>query len=269
MATERNGEASWGDLAGSAVMQIAADRGLDTNLHEIYPSVCHHAALADILTATLRKPDDLAWQIPEPIQKWTSSVFISPDGSHLRRVILVSHWTDEREQSEKRSWGTMGEICQYKLPMKLAVMVIGHQRNGKRSSPWVRGFAHPANRGLRFRKKERTRSEVFSDRWEQILREDHTEITRETWLNAMLKDDVLREAAFHIDIPVPPEATVERIRSMAERKLEKLYALKDIPEANLSTCEWPVPCIFKRCCWGKEQRAPSSGNGFLKKLLSF
>jgi hypothetical protein len=145
----------------------------------------------------------------------------------------------------------------------MIVCVIGQQRNGKRISPWVKGFLHPQNKQLRFRKKERAQSEVFNDRWVQIFREDHAEITRETWLASMLKDDVLPEVCFRIDLPTLPELQRNKLRDMAEKKIQTIHSLTETPEQNLSSCEWPVPCVFKRCCWSNPEREPSEKTGYL------
>src|SRR5208282_6924551 len=51
----------FGETAGDTVMQLAADRGLDTQLHDLYAPVVHHAALADILVSAIRKPIDPPW----------------------------------------------------------------------------------------------------------------------------------------------------------------------------------------------------------------
>ena len=254
----------WGELAGSHVLQLAQDRGLDTHLHELYPSVMHHAALSDILVSSIRKPEDPAWLIP-PVQNWTSACFLAPAGDYLRRIVLVSHWTEEREESETRNWYTLGELAHYNLPMQLIVFVIGQQRNGKRSSPWVKGFLHPQNKVLRFRRKDRAKSATFNEAWNTVLREDHAEISREKWLESMLKDDVLREAVFKIDVPIPSPVVMERFRGMAQRKLEALYATKEKPEANLSSCDWPVPCPFRKCCWSNPEREPSRRLGFTER----
>jgi hypothetical protein len=257
-------DGAWGEVAGSQVMQLASDRGLDTDLHDLYSCVLHHAALADILVTVIRKQKDEPWLIPDPVQNWTSGAFLSPDGSTLRRVVLVSHWTEEREQSEKRSWYSMGEIAVYNLPMQMLVMVIGQMRNGRRSSPWVKGFLHPQNRQLRFRRKDRAKSATFNEAWSVAWREEHDEISRETWLNAMLKDDVLREVCFRVDLPVLPASERNRVLDMSRRKLDRLYSLKEKPEANLSSCEWPLPCQFKRCCWNNPEKEPSEKNGFIQ-----
>jgi len=191
-------ETAFGEVAGDAMMQLGEDRGMDTEIHNVYDMVCHHACLADILVSAIRKPDAKPWGPCPKLDGWTSDCFLSPDGNYLRRILLVTHWTDEREYSESRGWFCLGETAHYNLPMQLVVAVIGQQRNGKRLSPWCSGFTHPKNHQLRFRKKSRSTSETFNDKWEKIYREDHAEISRETWLQAMLTDDVLISPAASI-----------------------------------------------------------------------
>lgn len=258
----------YGEIAGSEVMQLAADRGLDTDSHKLYPSVVHHAALSDLIVTSVRKPSDPPWLIPDPVQSWTSDCFLSPDGTTLRRIVLVSNWSDSRHYGECRSWRTMGEIAHYELPMDLIVVIIGQERDGLRHGPWTQGFLHPHNRTLRFRKKSRSTSEVFNDKWDKVYREDHAEISRETWLNAMLKDDVLPEVLFRVNIPIPPRPHLLRLRQMASRKLERLYALKEKPEANLSSCEWPVKCPFIKLCHTLPEMDPAEKYGFIRLLDS-
>jgi hypothetical protein len=254
----------YGEIAGSAVMQLAEDRGLDTESHKLYPSVIHHACMADLIATVVRKPSDPAWLIPDPVQNWTSECFLSPDGQTLRRIMLASSWSDSRHYAECRSWRTLGEVAHYELPMSMIVAVIGPERDGLRRGAWTQGFLHPQNHTLRFRKKSRSVSEVFNDKWEHVYREDHAEISRETWLNAMLKDDVLGEVLFRVDIPIPPSPHLLRIRQMASRKLERLYALKEKPEANLSSCEWPVKCPFLRMCHTLPEVDPAEKYGFIR-----
>jgi hypothetical protein len=261
----------YGEVSGAEVMQLAEDRGLDTDGQDVYARVIHIAALSDILVSAIRKPNDPAWIRPtishfypsNEATKWEPDCYLSPDGTKLRRITLVSNWTDARHYSECRSWFTVGEIAHLGLPMQLIVLVIGQERNGKRHTPWTTGFTHPMNRQLRFRKKSRSTSEVFNDKWEKIWREDHAEITRETWLNAMLKDDVLPEVCFKIDVPVPDRLQVERIKDMAARKMERLAAMKDVPEPNLSTCDSP-PCAFRKICHTLPERVPSGKSGFIR-----
>lgn len=253
----------WGELAGDAMMQLGADRGLDTDVHNVYDSVLHHACLVDLLVSSIRKPNDPPWMTPAASKLWTPDCYLSPDGNSLRRIVLVSNWSDSRHYSECRSWYSLGEMAHYDLPMQLVVFVIGQQRNGKRSSPWTQGFLHPMNKQLRFRKKSRSTSEVFNDKWNKVYREDHDEISRETWLDSMLRDDVLAEVCFRVDIPLLDHPHRLRIRQTTERKLSALHAMKEKPDIQYSTCDFPVPCVFKRCCHVFPEREPSEKNGFV------
>jgi len=264
VALTASGEPPWGEIAGSEVMQLAEDRGLDCDADRVYEGVVNHAALSDVLVSAIRKPIDPPWLLPESLQNWSSACYLAPEGDALRRIVLVSNWNDERHYSECRSWFTMGEIAHYKLPMQMVVLVIGQQRFGKRYGPWTQGFLHPANRTLRFRKKSRSTSEVFNDKWSKVWREDHAEISRETWLESMLRDDVLPEVCFKVDVPVPGEVHIQRILDTAARQLDTLHEMKEKPAVQFSTCDWPVPCMFKKCCHVLPEREPSLKNGFVR-----
>lgn len=257
---------AFGELAGATVLQLAEDRGLDTDAQDIYGRVIHIAALSDILVSAIRKPKDPHWIAAGSVHNWTSDCFVSPDGRNLRRLCLVSHWNDQRHYSECQNWYSLGEIAHFKLPMQMVVLVIGQERCGKRHTPWTSGFLHPANHELRFRKRSkgsRAEGNVFNANWEKIWREDHDEIKRETWLQSMLKDDVLRDVCFRVDIPVPPAEQCKRIRDMAARKMDRLAKMTEKPEANLSSCDWPTPCQFRRLCHNLPEREPSLKNGFV------
>ena len=253
-------EPPYGEIAGSAILQLAEDRGIETNTHRIYDSVQNHAALADILVSAIRKPEDKPWLIPEPSANWSSSCFLSPDSSTLRRIVIASHWSDDRKLSECSGWFTAGEIAHYELPMQLVVLIIGQMKDGLRRGPWSTGMLHPRNKKLRFRKKSRETTEVFNDRWIKIMREDHAEISRETWLESMLADGVLQEVCFRIDIPVPESTQLRRIRDLAQRQWDRLASIRQTPEPQLSTCHFPIPCPFLRVC---PDREPSEKTGYL------
>jgi hypothetical protein len=257
-----------GEIAGSAMLQLAQDRGLETETHKVYDSVIHHANIADLVATLLRKPGEPPWRIPESMDNWIPGCYLSAGGDFLRRVVLVTHWNDERHISECRSWFTLGEQAHYELPMQLAVIILGQQRDGQRiASPWATGFLHPLNHELRFRKRDkgvRQPGNIFGETWQRIHREDHDEISRETWLESMLKDDVLYEVCFREDIPLPNPAHLVRVRDMASTKLERLYGQRGVPEANLSSCDWPIPCPFRKCCHTLPEAQPEEKYGFIQ-----
>jgi hypothetical protein len=89
---------------------------------------------------------------PPRTSKSRRVTFLDPScflvGQKLRRIALVSHWTDERHYAEARSWRTLGEICVYGLPMEQVVVVLGQNRKGKRYGAWSKGFQHPQSKQL-------------------------------------------------------------------------------------------------------------------------
>jgi hypothetical protein len=260
----------FGELAGETVMDLGADPGIEMpSGHDVYQSIVHHAALADMLTTALRRPTDKPWLLTPAkdlcVAPWVSSAFLDPSGEKLRRVVLASSWNDARHYSEIRSWYGLGEVAIYGLPMTMAVLILGQHRDGRRSGPWTKGFLHPQNHKLRFRKRSKVTSEVFSDKWQQVWREDRGEITNREWLQAMLEDDVLRDVCFKVEIPVPGMETVKRVREMAMRKLNRLAKMRETPEASMSVCERP-PCPFKGCCWSNVGYEPSEKTGYVKAL---
>lgn len=255
----------FGEAAGEEVMALAEDRGLESDTHRIYDAVVSLAAVADLVTSAVRKQGDAPWGVPKPKQlgefTWEPSCF--QVGGLLRRVLLVSSWSDSRHYGEIRSWHSIGQVAMYELPMQQVVIVLGQTRDGLKRGPWTKCFQHPSNKQIRFRKKSRSTSEVFKSTWQEIYRVDHAEISNHDWLQAMYADDVLQEVCFNVDIPVPPEDHLHRIRDMAERKLERLYSLTETPEANLSSCHFPTPCGFLDCCWNLPGKPPSAKTGFV------
>jgi hypothetical protein len=255
----------FGEAAGEAVMALGEHRGLATDDFHVYDQVVAAAAIADLVVTAIRKHGEDPWGIPEPSKwadfTWQPSCFVV--GDVLRRVVLVSNWSDERHYSEVRSWWSIGEVCAAKMPMQQVVVILGPTRNGRRHGAWSKCFQHPMNGVIRFRKKSRSTSEVFKESWQEIWRVDHAEITNQVWLQAMLKDDVLPEVCFKVDVPVPDAKQCQRIRDMAARKMERLQEMREKPEANLSSCDWPTPCVFRKMCHTIPERNPSEKNGFI------
>lgn len=256
----------FGECAGEESLALGAEPGLDSKQHNLYDQVIHLGSISDIVCHALRKTGETPWMIPDPVMlgdgpTWHSAAFLAPDGSHLRRVCLVSGWSDDRHFSEARSWFSLGEVCAYNLPMKQAVVVLGAHRDGKRHGHWSKAVLHPVNKKLRFRKRTEI-SSGFKDSWVPIFREDRDEILTSTWLQSMLDDGVLQDSLFTVDIPVPNKEARQRILDLTSRKLERVLKMKALPEQNLSTCDFPVPCSFRSNCHKNEE--PSGRFGFVR-----
>lgn len=253
----------FGEVAGEHLMSLAENRGLDNvqGCH-VYDCAIHHAALADIVVTAIRKPQESPWEPAGGIegQAWSSSAYLEPSGEALRGILLVSSWSEERRNSAVRTWSTLGEVCQFGLPMRLAVAVVGSMISGRRRSPFSKGLLHPINRSLRFQRRSKGWTNGFRETWQPIWREDHAEIERQAWLQAMLEDEVLQEHLFVVDIAVPGEVQRSRIRDMAARKLDELAGLKVLPDPRLEVCRDPIhPCPFLECCWSTPESQPEEG----------
>jgi hypothetical protein len=247
--------------AGEECYQLGAERGVDSKQLDVHSQVVHISALADIITYTLRKQGTGPWDVPDVVRigdgpHWVSGAFLDPTGSFLRRVVLVTAWSDDRHYHEARSYQTLGEVCVYGLPMQEAVIILGQHRDGKRHGPLSKGLLHPANKKLRFRKRNKV-AEGFKDSWIPIWREDRDEISTGDWLQAMHEDAILAETCFSVTVPVPEKQARQKVLDLAARKLERLAQMtNDPPDQNLSTCDWPSVCLYRGCCHaGKEPKA--------------
>jgi hypothetical protein len=251
--------------AGEECMGFGAEPGLESNQYNVFDHVIHLCALSDIICAALRGPTDAPWSVPDPVslpggQTWLSGAYVSPDGSHLRRIALVSNWGEDRHYSEARSWFSIGECAAYDLPMKQAVIVLGPSRDGKRHGHLSKGIQHPANKKLRFRKRVKV-DQPFKQSWIGIWREDHDEIDTKSWLSAMHEDGVLQDVCFSVEIPPMSKPAREKILDLAARKLDLIYSLKTVPDPQLTGCSWPVKCQFLNPCHGGE-KSPNGKYGF-------
>src|ERR1700677_1053693 len=91
--------------AGEHIVGISSRREIISDQHDLYSQVIHHAHIADIVSFALRKRQEAPWQRPQPVQIgegpiWRSAAFLSPSGTSLRRVVLVTGWNDDRHFSE-------------------------------------------------------------------------------------------------------------------------------------------------------------------------
>ena len=250
--------------AGEKCFELAVEPGLDSKQHDLHAEVVHLCALSDVLSAAIRKGEP--WKPVEPIEVgngsiWDSDAFLDPSGEALRRIVCVSSWSDDRSYSLCRSWGSLGSVCLYEMPMKIAVCMIGAHREGRYHSHWTKAVLHPVSKKLRFRRKN-GKGEGFKDSWTPIFREDRDEISTKTWLQSMLDDGVLQDSTFVIDLPVPEKSARKEIVELAARRLDQIYSTKDLPGKQLSTCDWPTVCSHRSHCHKNEP--PSGRYGFVR-----
>jgi hypothetical protein len=246
--------------AGETLYALGASREIDSKQHDIHAEIVHLASISDIVVSAIRKSTDEPWGMPDPLDRWKTSCFLSPDGSHLRKIVFVSGWSKDRHYALCRDWGALGEVAFHNIPLHIVVVVLGTHQDGRYKSFWTRALRHPVNKTLKFRKKQNIAS-GFKNTWDEIFREDHDEYTTTQWLEGMLKDDVLRDVLFRVDVNVQEKPVRQRIIDLANRKLDRIEKLKSLPDENLSGCSWPIKCDFIRSCHNGDE--PSGRYGFV------
>lgn len=251
----------FGELAGEEVYGLGSDPGVDSKQYDQHSEVVHLACIADAVTTAIRNSGSAPWKLAPSLPNWESACFLSPDESHLRRIVFITSWNDDRHYSLCRSWESLGEICHHNLPMQMVVINLGQHRDGRYHSYWAHGLRHPANKKLRFRKRNDV-AEPFKASWIEVWREDYDDISTRDWLQAMLDDKVLEDCCFNVDIPVPRPDQRQRIADLAQRKLETARNTETLPDQCLSVCDWPTPCAFRSPCHAQEE--PSSVYGFVR-----
>jgi hypothetical protein len=250
----------YGELAGETVIELAAHQGMDAEHINIHRAALNHAAIADLIATTLRKPGSAPWEnVTSNDRSFVSSAAVNSAGDVLHRFLPVGNWNAQRAEFETQSWYALGEVCMHKMPMQMIVAQMGTLNGGRRHGYWSKALLHPQRSSLRFRKRSSKTIDGFKETWIPVWREDHDEIDRQTWLQAMFEDDVLQESLIVVDIPYPEESEAQRIREIALRKLDVIARTRELPDKQLSTCRGPLaPCPFRLCCWGSQpEEAPT------------
>jgi hypothetical protein len=258
-----SGDEDCGQVAGDSVMTLAVDRGLDTPQSDLFGLANHMAALADFITWLLR-PSGAPWSRPADVkvgqEPWESSVFLNEAGTRLKRVVLVDHWSDERELSEAHSWHSTGECAAYGMPMDQTVLIVGQRREGRYRGPFTLGWLHPVSKALRMRKRS---GKGFDGNWVPTFREDY-EGSREHWLDSMTEDGILTDALFHVEVDIPEKDALGKIRRLAEKRMALMKETVELPDPHPSVCDDPIhPCSFRSACWSFT--SPSVQLGFIRK----
>lgn len=249
-----------GDRAGSEVMSLCANVGLDLkDSGHLYDVGLHHAAIADLVSTWARQRIGATLGVPadETIGNhlWESSCLAAPAAARLVRIVLVDHFSDERTLAESRSWLTLGEIAVYDCPMDVYLVCLGQSRNGKRHSSWSKGLLHPRNRQVRF-KRQAGKIDGFKETWVPIWREDHQEISRETWLRQMQSDGVLQDLTTSFTVEALSPFHRNEALDVIQRKADALASVSKLPDPSYSACDWPRPCPFRSVCFAPARVTP-------------
>jgi len=232
--------------AESKFMQLAAFPGLAVQGLNVYEIARHHSKLLEILTTYLLGGAKEKWHRP-PTQRLAGDLLYRPQSyvetGKLRRVVLASSWSADRELEERNSWRSIGDIVAMERPMIVNVIVIGQLRNGFRNSFWTSALSHPQNRQIRFQGAALN----ATGKWNPIRRENSVLDTLE-WLRLMQQDNCFESLVHSFEIPIPEDS--ERVHTQLQAMLREANAL---PTGNLyrrrSSCYRAFyPCQFANVC---------------------
>lgn len=239
------------EKAKHRLLRMAANPGLAISGTGIYDVAIHHATLLELICTYLLAAEEGRWKRADSIK--VNSDFYRPQsyllqGNRIRRVVLATSWTPEREAEERNSWRTLGDIAMTGKPMVINVIIIGPLEFGKRQSPWTRGYLHPKSQELRImgRPQEDGRRATFNDSWKQVWRESYARVLTKEWLGVMQKDRAFEKVVKTITVDLPPN--IAEIRSQVERMLPRM-AEGGTGETRRASCFRAFyPCQFAPIC---------------------
>lgn len=250
------------ESASDYAMELAASKSIDTAETDLLGLAEHIAALAEILAWVIRG-ESAPWERPDPVEvgngiPWHSSAYLGLAGAKLRQFIVTDRLDAFAELSIRHSWAVLGECAVYGTGMDVIVVTVGNLRQGRWSCPFTRGYTHPVNSGLRFKKRD---GSEFTNSWGKVWREQSS-VGLEEWYDAMCDDGVVADALHVLEVDHPENA--EQIVNLAVSKLERIGS-QDTPEMQLSRCFDRIrPCPFRMCC--PRCIDPSEEAGFQARL---
>lgn len=245
------------DVIKAWIMTEAGERGIWSKRQDTYDMMTNYAHLAECVARILRQPSAGPIEKHRPIEiakrmEWQPNSYLIDNGLRIMRVVLVDHWDEDRQASELHSWRTVGDVCTTELPMTLRVIVIGHNREGRRHSAWTKGQQHPVNRQLRFARKH-GKADGLAASWKTVWREE-CGINAQAWLEQMSRDGVLRELAFDRPVKVPGpiqrQRVIDDISAAYREMLNYVGASGSVLPRTRSACHsHGEECAFQCCCF--------------------
>jgi hypothetical protein len=239
-------------------MTTGAQAGLDVTGNDPFKialDLC--ACLETIITTLGRRPLLKLSPIPsKPIGsdlEWNYLAHADERG-HLHRVITVDRFDDDRLSQEMHSWYVMGDLCMAKQPMHLHFIEIGQLRDGRRHTPWCRGYEHEyiANR-LKFSRKGN--KELQGAAWKAVFLADSNAYNADSWCAQMESEGVAETLIHDIEVTVPStehrKAAIRDIKIEATQMQQWEAAVSDPQQVPMSraACDSPFACQFQSICY--------------------
>jgi len=240
-------------------LQAAANPGLDaprgTDTYKLAKDYC--ALLDTILRAAAR------WELPaladSPVVSLNSTTSWQPLASidatgELHRFTTVDRWGDNDLSRELHSWHVFGDISATRRPMTIHVIEIGQTRNGRRASPWARGWRHPTMPNLRMRFVHQDGS-TFKG-WTPMYLADYANSDPAAWVEQMFREGVAQTLVRTVPVAAPSDPviadTLSQILLEAARASVLITERRSIPWSALpmsrAACDSIIPCAFQPCC---------------------
>jgi hypothetical protein len=263
-------------IAREHVMQLAGERGVQTDRQDPYDIMVHHGHLAEVLARASRQPSQAEGLRYHPDVKlgstgilWQPEAYLIDGGTRIMRFVLVSDWDDDRQTAECHDWATISAVSVTQLPMQLRVLVIGSSRNGRRYGHWTRARQHPYDKSLRFARRQR--GEEFGEGWKSVWRE-HTKIGPDHWLEQMARDGVLREVAFTRNVIVPGQVQRDKVIEDIVRIGAEMEAAREAGTQfpmTRSACDLAGPgrtcCQYQATCYSPIEISPGESGLFRRR----
>ena len=265
-----------GEDAAAHFMSLAADPGLDVAGGgrggaggDVYRLARDHATMLQTMleyqsrTAlpVLRPAPDV--QLAPGIG-WQMSAWQDDSGA-LHRLVSVDTWDEDALARELHGWYTIGDMCAANAPMTIHVIEVGQVRDGRRVSPWVRGFKHPTapNLPVKFRRKQsqtdrhKDRSEL-AEGYRPVWLSDKARGDVRGWVDLLVAAGMAGEMVRRVDVRQPGEAA--RMDTLAQvvaeaRRMAAMPRWQDVPMSR-GACDGMVPCPMQGVCY-QPQATPS------------
>jgi hypothetical protein len=251
-------------------VQAAANPGMDTRRgddpYRIAMDLC--AMLETILRAAARMGLPALTESPvvrlNSATEWSPLAFAAADGLH--RIITIDRWTEEDLARELHSWYVVGDMAATELPLTIHVIEIGQSRNGRRASPWARGWRHPTMRNakrIRFAHKDGT---TFKG-WIPVYLADERDLDPAEWVDAMFTEGVAQAAWRTIPIAMPSaEQAAETVRQILAEAARMSVLIserrscgwRELPMSR-AACDGMTPCGWQGACYGVDNNLTNSG----------
>lgn len=242
--------------ARAAFLQSAANPGLDITTDPYLAARDWCAMLDTTLRALARAGLPPQLKVAPPV-RLNSRVEWAPlaqfDGQSLHRWLTIDHWSESNLARELHSWRVMGDVAITKLPMVVHVVEIGQVRNGRRASPWVRGWKHPTMPSLPMRFKGKLPG-AFKN-WKPIYM-DEARVDAYAWVEQMEAEGITKDLIHQISVKVPSDAQCAMV---VRDVLSETIRIQEVTEERTpwdalpmsrNACDFPLPCPFQYVCYG-------------------